>query len=198
MPSDPRRAPRSSAKTPAPLHTLLQTRDTMSARVRTTAGSRERGRPRAVPGVFCAIHLRCVSMCACSKKDGSALLAKRTHCAMVQSGLTRAKEQRHSSTSGEMSVMHRFVQGSAGSSSPAPWPSCRCIGCQKVLPPRSRCPPGPATCSDDCGHCELHRWPSSPPRWWSWPQLFANAVHGDHELAETLSQDAATGWHVAT
>ena len=28
----------------------------MSARSRTTAGPRERGRPRAVPGVFCGIH----------------------------------------------------------------------------------------------------------------------------------------------
>ena len=95
----------------------------MSARARTTAGSRERGRPRAVPGVLRENHLRGVSMCMCSKKDGSALFAKRKHCVMVQSGMTRAREQNHSLTSGGTCVLRRFVQGSAGSSSPAPSPA---------------------------------------------------------------------------
>ena len=99
---------RSSAKTPAPQHTLLQTQNTISARARTAAGSRERGRPRAVPEVFCENHLREVSMCTCSKKDGSAFFAKRRHCTMVQSRLTRAKEQNHSFTSNGMCVLRRF------------------------------------------------------------------------------------------
>ena len=97
------------------IHSTLCCRrgETMSARARTAAGSRKRGRPRAVPEVFCENHLRGVSMCACSKKDGSALSAKRRHCAMVQLGLTRAREQNHSFTSGGMCVLRRFVQGSA-------------------------------------------------------------------------------------
>ena len=95
----------------------------MSARARTTAGSRERGRPRAVPGVLCENHLRGVSMCRCSKKDGSALFANRKHCLMVQSGMTRVREQNHSFTSGGTCILRRFVQGSAGSSSPAPSPA---------------------------------------------------------------------------
>ena len=103
--------------------TLLQTRDTMSARARTTADSRERGRPRVVPKVLCENHLRGVLMCACSKKDGSALFAKQRHCTMVQSGLTRAREQNHSFTSGGMCVLRHFAQGSAGFSSPAPSPT---------------------------------------------------------------------------
>ena len=63
--------------------TLCCRRETMSARARTAAGSRERGRPRSV----CQNHLRGVSLCACSKKDGTALLAKRRHCTMVKVGL---------------------------------------------------------------------------------------------------------------
>ena len=182
-----------SANTPAPQHTLLQTRDTMSARARTAAGSRERGRPRAVPGVLCENHLRGVSMCACSKKDGSALFAKRKHCTMVQSGLTRAREQNHSFTLGGMCVLRRFVQGSAGLSSPAPSPASA-----------GSSPAGSATAVHhdvllhgnvfcDCGHRELHRLPTLPPRWWLRPQIFDAAVHGFDEQTETLSPFSASG-----
>ena len=95
-------------------------------------------------GVFCPIHLREVSMCACSKKDGSAFLAKRT-----QPGLTRAREKKHSFTSDGTCVLRRFVQRSAGWSPPtpspapspapppAPSPACR----QQRLLLHSRCPP---------------------------------------------------------
>ena len=82
-----------------------------------------------------------VSMCACSKKDGSARFAKRKHCVMVQSGLTRAREQNHSFTSGGMCVLRRFVQGSAGLPSPAPSPLPRARRQQVLRLRPSRCPP---------------------------------------------------------
>ena len=50
-------------------------------------------------------------------------VAMRSDCAMVQLGLTRAREQNHSFTSSGMCVLRRFVQGSAGLSSPAPSPA---------------------------------------------------------------------------
>ena len=111
---------RSSVKTPASQHTLLQTRDTMSVRSRTAADSRERGRSRAVSGVLCENHLRVVSMYACSKKDGSVLFAKRKHCLTVQSNLTRTREQNHSFVSDDPYVLRLFVQDSADLSSSAP------------------------------------------------------------------------------
>ena len=85
--------------------------DTMFARARTAAGSRERWRPSVVPDVFSAIHLREVSTCLCSKKEGSAYFAKRIHCVMVQSRLTRVREQNHSFTSGGTCVLSRFCTG---------------------------------------------------------------------------------------
>ena len=54
---------------------------------------------------------------------------------------------------------------------------------QQVLLPRSRCPPAQ----------QRVLRPTSPPRWWSWPQLFDTAVHGADELADTLSPIATTG-----
>ena len=157
----------------------------MSARARTTASSRERGRPRAIPEVFCENHLRCVSTCACSKKDGSALFAERRHCVMVQSRLTRAREQNHSFTSGDMCVLRCFVQGSAGLSSTAPSPAAAGCHARDVLLN------GNVFC--DCGHREMYRLPTLPPRWWIWPQLFHTAVHGVDELTETLSPSSASG-----
>ena len=143
--------------------------NTMSAGAKTAADSRERGRPRAVPDVFCAIHLRGVSICVCAKKDGSAFLAKRTHCAMVQSRLTRAREQNHSLH------LRRHVRLA---------PFCTWLSWLVIASTIVFC---------DCGHRELHRLPTSPPRWWIWPQRFDTAVHGVDELAETLSPIAATG-----
>ena len=119
-------------------------------------------------------------MCACSKKDGSALFAKRRHCTMVQSGFTRAREQNHSFTSGGTCVLRLFVQGSAGlSATAAMLRSSRCRPArQRVL---------------RLGHRELHRLPTSPPRWWLRPQIFDTAVHGVDEPTETLSPFSASG-----
>ena len=80
---------------------------------------------RAAPEVFCENHLRvCVDVCVLEEGwEVYFYFTKRRHCAMVQSRLTRAKEQNHSFTSGGMCVLRRFVQGSAGSSSPAPSPA---------------------------------------------------------------------------
>ena len=112
---------------------------------------------------------------------------------MVQSRLTRVREQNHSFTSGGTCVLRRFVQGSAGLSSPAPSPapspavdgsSPAGSAAKLAMPPNEFC---------DCGHRELHRLPTLPPRWWIWPQLFNTAVHGVDELAEPLSPINATG-----
>ena len=96
---------RSSANTPAPQHTLLQTRDTMSARARTTAGSRERGRPRAVPKVLCENHL--------AGGVDVRVLEEGWECPLCE-----AETLHHGPL-----VLRRFVQGSAGFSSPAPSPA---------------------------------------------------------------------------
>ena len=54
------------------------------------------GRPRAAPEVFCEIHLREVSMCACSKKGGKwPFSAKRKHCIMVASCIASCTLVRH-------------------------------------------------------------------------------------------------------
>ena len=88
----------------------------------------------------------------------------------------------------------RFVQDSAGLSSPAPSPApspaaasgfC-CHACHVLLHGNVFC---------DCGHRELHQLLTSPPRWWIRPQLFDTAVHGVDELTERLSPVAASGRH---
>ena len=215
MPSISRCAFRSSAETPAPQHTRLQTRDTMSARARTAAGSRERGRPRAVPGVLCEKHLRVVSMCACSKKDGSALFARAEALRHGPVGLDageRAEPLPH---------LRRHVRlaplctGLSCLSSPAPSPAASpapspaiagsspagsaatlamtfsmAVCSATAVIAMSSCT---ATCFCACGHRELHRLPTSPPRWWLWPQIFDAAVHGVDEQTETLSPFSASG-----
>ena len=165
------------ANTPAAQHTLLQTRDTMSARARTAAGSRERGRPRAAPGVFC----RGVSMCAWSKKDGSAFFAKRRHRVLVQLGLTRERAEpllhlkRHVRLAPLCTGLSWLVVASTIAS------------CCRLVTSGFCC-----HACDVCGHRELHRLPTSP-RWWLRPQLFDTAVHGVDELTETLPPVAAIG-----
>ena len=185
-PSVAKCAVRSSANTPAPQHTLLQTRDTMSAKARTAAGFRERG-PRAVREVFCENHMRVVSMCACSKKDGSALFAKRRHCVMVQSRLTRAREQNHSFTSGGMCVLRRACRHQHDHQPPAG--SSPAVSATAAIT-MSSCT---TTCSATAAIVSCIGCPLSPPRWWIRPQLFDTAVHGVDELTETLSPVAASG-----
>ena len=89
-------------------------------------------------------------------------------------------------TSSGMCVLRRFVQSSAGLSSPAPSPTSGfCCHARDVLLH------GNVFC--DCGHRELHRLPTSPPRWWIWLQLFDTAVNGVDELTETQSPFSASG-----
>ena len=126
--------------------------------------------------------------CACARRTiGVLFFAKRRHCVMVQSGLTQTRGQNHSFTSGGMSVLRRFLHGSAGLSSPTPSPAAA-----------GSSPAGSVTAAItmsslhdkvfcDCGHREPQRMPTAPPRWWLRPQLFDTAVHGVDELTETLS-----------
>ena len=188
---------RSSAKTPAPQHTLLQTRDTMSARARTAAGSRERGRPRAVPGVLCENHLRVVSMCACSKKEGSVLLATPQHCTVrLVASLNAGSAELEPSPAPSASTMRpaaALLQGSAGLSSPAPSPAAAGsspAGSATAAITMSSCT---TTCSPTVAIVSCIGCPASPPRWWLRPQIFGTAVHGVDELTETLSPFSASG-----
>ena len=141
---------------------------TTSARARTAAGSRERGRPRAVPDVFSEKHLRVVSMCACSKKDGSALVAKRRHCTEPLLHL-----RRHVRLAPLCTGLSRLVVTSTIASTIA---SCiaSTIASRFSWHARDDLLHGNMFC--DCGHRELHRLPTSPPRWWLRPQLFDTAV----------------------
>ena len=91
----------------------------MSARARTAAGSKERGRPRAEPEVFCENHLR---VCRCARGWRCPFFCEAEalhHCPV---GLD-AGEGAEPLTLGEMCVLRLFVQGSAGLSSPAPSPA---------------------------------------------------------------------------
>ena len=125
-PSVSRCASRTSANTPAPQHTLLQTRDTMSAKATTALGSRESGRPRATPEV-CENHLRGVSMCACSKKDGSALFHEAEALRHGPVALDAGERAEHCFTSSaELACHHQHRRQLARR--------------QQVSLPRSRCP----------------------------------------------------------
>ena len=182
----------SSAKTPAPQHTLLQTRDTMSARARTTAGSRERGRPRAVPGVLCENHLRGVSMC--SKKDGRALFCE---AEALPHGPVRLDAGKGAEPLLHLRRHVRLAPLCTGLS----WLviTSTIASCHWLIASRF-CDRGhhdvllhdDVLC--DSGHRELHRLPTLPPRWWLRSQSFDTAVHGVDEQTETLSPFGASGW----
>ena len=100
---------------------------------------------------------------------------------MVQLGLTRAREQKHSFTSSGMAPLcfglHQHRR------------QLSLVRHQRVLLPRSQCP----LARQLVLRLRLHRLPTLPPRWWLWPQLFDTAVHGVDELAETLSPFSASG-----
>ena len=114
---------------------------------------------------------------------GSAFFAKRTHCAMVQSRSTRAKEQNHSFTSQAACASCAalcMAQLARHRQSPAPSPATAGSSPAGATLAISSCT---AKCSAtaaivSCTGC------TSPPSWWIWSQLFDT----------TLTAVTATGW----
>ena len=170
MPSVSRCAFRSSAKTPATQHTRLQTRDTMSARARTAASSRERGRPRAVPGVLCENHLR--------EEVDVQVLEEGWECPFCEAEALHHGPVGHDAGEGAEPLLHlkrhvRLAPLCTGLS----WlviartivstiASCRWLVASRFswfcdCGHRDVLLHGNVFC--DCGHRELHRLPTSPP-----------------------------------
>ena len=166
----------------------------MSARARTTVGSRERGRPRAVPGVLCENHLRgCVDVHVL--EEGW----ERTFC---EAEALPHGPVRHDAGKGAEPLLHlrRHVHlaplctGLSWLVITSTIASCNWLVASRfcdrghhdvLLHDNVLC---------DCGHRELHRLPTLPPRWWLRSQSFDTAVHGVDEPTETLSPFGASGW----
>ena len=125
-------------------------------------------------------------MCACSKKDGSALFAKRRHCVMAQS---RLEPLLHLWRHVRLAPLCAGLSWLVFTSTIA---SCRWLVASRFCDRGHHDVFLHDNVFCDCGHRELHRLPTLPPRWWLRPQIFDTAVHGVDELTETLSPFSAS------
>ena len=167
MPSVSRCELRSSAKTPAPPHPAADAGHDVG-RGQDSCGFQGARAAKSGTG-SCEIHLREVSMCVCSKKGGSALFAKRRHHGPVGLDTGDGAEpllhvKRHVRLAKLCTGLSWLVVTSTIASSRWLVASRFCCHARDVILH------GNVFC--DCGHRELHRLPTLPPRWWIWPQLF--------------------------
>ena len=113
------------------------------------------GQSNGNPEVLVASHLRGVSTWMTVKMSGSGLLAKRRHCANLQSRFTRDQRAEPLLHFGwHMCLARRFTEGSSPS------------GCWLVNNGHGHDVIMNVSAFSGCGYRELHRLASSPPRWW--------------------------------
>ena len=104
------------------------------------------------------------------KMSGSTLIAKRRHCAVLQSHLTRTREQNHS-----------FAHVSCASY------------CWLVISGHGHDVIMDVSVLSVCGHRELRWLVSSPPCWWIWQERLDAVVHDLNGLSQTCSPVSANG-----